>query len=639
MAGGSAIATGLRSDLVFHFTAATSAAAIEHLIEALQVSNVQDAASPSRTIHFDLLDGAGNRVDSPTPGTIIPGLYSTTLTITAQNDLPTATGLPSDVSVRFATASAVPLSTLVLADADKTDVLDLVLSANKGTLSALSAAGVVVAGSGSGSITATGTAAALNAWLADSSHVQFTGPADLSGDNAAFLAVSVDDGSGAVALGSVNLDIFAPGSAQMLEGLATSVSFAENTVNAAAQLMQVNVAYANLSGNFDGGHLSLSGLLAEDSVSVQNGGTAVGQIGLSGAEVSFGGVVFGTLSGGQGADLTISFTTAATAPAIEALIESLTYANSSDTPTASRTFVLDVVDASGAGLGAAVAPGLQAFVGLTGGASPLSGLDVGSYSAPAFVDLNGDGRLDLVAGDSTGRLAAFSNTGSGFAALSGAANPFNGIDVGLRSAPAFVDLDGDGKLDLVVGNSRGEVFAYHNTGTGFAALIGADNPFSGIDVGSWAAPAFADLDGDGRLDLVVGNNAGKLLAYHNSGSGFTPLIGAANPLSGIDAGYNSAPAFAEIDGDMFLFVGNSGRSMTVYQNTGAGFAALPAADTPFGDADLGRYTTPVFADINGDGAVDAVIGNSYGTFSVYEDTASHIAGLAFDLTLVDHFNF
>jgi len=480
---------------------------------------------------------------------------------------------------------------------------------------------------------------ALNAWLADTSHVQFTGPAGLSGDNAALLAVSVDDGSGAVSLGSVNIDIFAPGIAQMLTGLATSVSFAENTVNAAAQLMQVNVAYANLSGDFDGGHLSLSGVLAEDSVSVQNGGTSAGQIGLSGASVSYGGVVFGTLSGGHGSHLMISFTADATVPAIEALIESLTYANSSDTPTASRSFVLDVIDASGAGLGAAAASGLQAFAGLSGAASPLSGIDVGTYSSPAFVDLNGDGRLDLVAGDSSGRLAAFTNTGSGFAALSGAANPFNGIDVGLRSAPTFVDLDSDGKLDLVVGNNRGEVFAYHNTDAGFTPLTGADNPFSGIDVGSWSTPAFVDLDGDGHLDMVVGNTAGKLLSYHNTGSGFAALKGSANPLSGIDVGYNSAPAFAEINGDMFLFVGNSGRSMTVYQNTGARFTELAPADNPFSDADLGRYTTPVFADINGDGGIDAVIGNSYGTFSVYEDTASHVAGLAFDLNVVDHFIF
>ena len=639
MAGGSTTATGVRSDLVFSFNAATSSTAIEHLIEDLQFSNAQDAASTSRTIDFDLLDGTGNRVDTPTQGTVIPTPYSTTLTIAAQNDLPTASGLPSDVSVRIATLSAVPLSTLVLADADKNDILDLVLTANNGALSALSSAGVLVAGSGSTSITATGTSLALNAWLADTSHVQFTGPAGLSGDNAALLSVSIDDGSGGVSLGSVNIDILAPGIAQMLTGLATSVSFSENTVNAAAQLMQVNVTYSNLSGDFDGGYLSLSGVLAEDSVSVQNGGNSAGQIGLSGASVSYGGVVFGTLSGGHGSDLTISFTAAATAPAIEALIESLTYANSSDTPTASRTFVLDVIDVNGEGLGAPAAPGLQAFAGLSDAASPLTGIDVGGYSAPAFADLNGDGLLDLVAGNSWGRLAAFTNTGSGFAALSGAANPFDGIDVGSRSTPAFADLDSDGKLDLVVGNNRGEIFAYNNTGAGFTALTGADNPFSGIDVGSWAAPTFVDLDGDGHLDMVVGNSAGKLLSYHNTGSGFEEMRGSDNPLSGIDIGSKSAPAFADINGDMFLFVGTSGRSTTVYQNTGAGFTELAPADNPFSDADLGRSSKPVFADINGDGGIDVVIGNSYGTFAVYEDTAPHVEGLAFDLNVGDHFIF
>jgi hypothetical protein len=47
----------------------------------------------------------------------------------------------------------------------------------------------------------------------------------------------------------------------------------------------------------------------------------------------------------------------------------------------------------------------------------------------------------------------------------GTANPFNGIDVGLSSAPTFADIDGDGDLDAVVGAGDGSLKYYKNTGT------------------------------------------------------------------------------------------------------------------------------------------------------------------------------
>ncbi len=123
--------------------------------------------------------------------------------------------------------------------------------------------------------------------------------------------------------GPLNAGAGAPG----LSGLTPAVAFDENHVNARPQLLDADVVFSDPEGDFAGGTLTLSGLLAEDRVSVRNEGTGAGQIGLSGADVTYGGVVVGTLAGGVGGTLTVTFNAAATSAAIDALIQNLTYAN------------------------------------------------------------------------------------------------------------------------------------------------------------------------------------------------------------------------------------------------------------------------------------------------------------------------
>ncbi|MCZ8280329.1 MAG: FG-GAP-like repeat-containing protein, partial [Acetobacteraceae bacterium] len=302
-----------------------------------------------------------------------------------------------------------------------------------------------------------------------------------------------------------------------------SVTFAENTVNATPQLIDSNVVFT-AGDSLAGGRLVVAGLLAEDRVSILTEGSGAGQIGVSGSAISYGGVAIGTASGGQGSAFTVTFNSAVTGEAVDALIQRLAYANLSDTPTTTRTLTLDVVDASGVRVNAPLAP---AFTALTDSANPFNGIDVGFRSAPSFVDLDNDGLLDLVSGEFFGTLRVWRNTGSAtapaFTALTGSANPFNGIDVGWISAPSFVDLDGNGRLDLVSGEEYGTLLAWRNTGSAtapaFTALTGSANPFNRIDVGRFSTPSFVDLDSDGRLDLVSGENFGTLRAWRNT----TPL--------------------------------------------------------------------------------------------------------------------
>lgn len=412
-----------------------------------------------------------------------------------------------------------------------------------------------------------------------------------------------------------------------LNGFSPSITFAENAVNATPQVLDSDVVFTDAEGDFNGGTLTLTGLLAEDRASVRNEGTGAGQIGLNGASVTYGGIVIGTLAGGVGAALTVTLNAAATSVAIDALIQNLTYANVSDTPTTTRTLTLNVTDAAGNSL---TTP--TAYVERTGAANPFDGIDIGGFSAPVLVDLDGDGDLDLVVGELQGQIRTYRNGTSdaagAFTALTGANNPFNSIDVGFVSRPTFEDIDGDGDLDLVVGRNNGQIAAYRNgtngTAGAFTELTGASNPFNGFDSGAYSNPAFADLDGDGDRDLAVGDNLGQFAYFRNDAGVFTQLTGAANPLNGLTSGLYSAPTFADVDGDgdIDLLTSDSTSALTLYLDIGSTFTNGSGPGTLFNGISVGGNATPRFVDVDGDGDLDLIFGNNTGVIRYVENTAS-----------------
>jgi uncharacterized protein (DUF2141 family) len=424
-------------------------------------------------------------------------------------------------------------------------------------------------------------------------------------------------------------------SVPVLTGFESSVTFAEDTVNAAPQLLDTDVTFTDPDNNFNGGTLTVAGLLAEDRVSIRNQGTGAGQIGFSGGNVTFGGSVIGTASGGVGTTLTVTFNASATAAAIDALIQNLAYANSSDTPTASRTLTVRVTDAAGG----ATNLSNPSFAEQTGAANPFNGIDVGYGSHPTLADLDGDGDLDAVVGANDGTLHYFRNTGSASAPVyvqqTGAANPFNGTDVGNYSSPTLADLDGDGDRDAVVGASDGTLRYFRNTGSAAAPVYvqqtGAANPFNGIDGGHYSAPTLADVDGDGDRDAVVGESFGTLHYFRNTGSASAPVYvqqtGDANPFNGIDVGTFSIPVLADLDGDGDLdaMVGTYDGTPRYFRNTGSAAAPVYVEQTgaanPFNGFNGGYFSSAAsLADVDGDGDFDAVFGSSNGTLRYFRNT-------------------
>jgi hypothetical protein len=140
--------------------------------------------------------------------------------------------------------------------------------------------------------------------------------------------------------------------------------------------------------------------------------------------------------------------------------------------------------------------------------SALIVLTRGSNTAPALADLDGDGDLDMLVGEASGQLNLYRNVGTRTAPrFELVSDTFLGIDVGRRSTPAFVDLDGRGTLDLLLGSEDGGVQRWRNVSAGGEVRFVRDSSFV-LDSDAYSAPAAGDVDGDGRPELVVGGISG-----------------------------------------------------------------------------------------------------------------------------------
>jgi hypothetical protein len=271
-----------------------------------------------------------------------------------------------------------------------------------------------------------------------------------------------------------------------------------------------------------------------------------------------------------------------------------------------------------------------------GSLNPLDGVDVGFNSTPCFVDLDGDGDLDAFIGEADGYLNYFENTGDAinpaFLERTDTLNPLDGLDVTENSAPCFIDLDGDGDMDVFIGEADGYINYFKNIGNAtnpdFARRVGSLNPLNSVDVEYDSIPSFADLDGDGDLDAFIGERYGMIKYFRNTGSATNPafieLTGSLNPLKDVDVMYNSAPNFADLDGDGDLdaFTGDLIGTIAYFENTGSATspAMINRSFNPFNGIDVGFLSTPSVADLDGDGDLDTFIGEYYGTIQYIENT-------------------
>jgi hypothetical protein len=166
-----------------------------------------------------------------------------------------------------------------------------------------------------------------------------------------------------------------------------------------------------------------------------------------------------------------------------------------------------------------------------------SAIELGSHAVPRLVDWNSDGVLDLLVGGGDGYIWLFlqdqpTNSPHYLAGVHVTASG-TAIRVGTGYTGAcFADINGDGRPDLIAAGTDRRVRCYLNAGTLSAPVFSSFVVVPG-STGEFVVPAtvsgridVADWDGDGTLDLLTGEFDGYVTWYRNTGTASAPAFGA-----------------------------------------------------------------------------------------------------------------
>ena len=251
-----------------------------------------------------------------------------------------------------------------------------------------------------------------------------------------------------------------------------------------------------------------------------------------------------------------------------------------------------------------------------GSATPfngVSGTSVGSEADDTFSlvlgDVDRDGDLDVVAGNYSQTNKLYLNNGT--------ATPFNGVaasnvgsDTDRTRGLALGDVNGDGSLDVLVGNDDGEANKLYLSGGGDTLFTSATAIVLGSDRDTTDRVALGDIDGDGDLDALIGN-FGQNELYLNGG-GATPFDGVIAIDVGTETDTTHSLALADIDGDgdLDVLAGSFNQTNKLYLNDGLPFANVTPSTV---GAETDETYSLALGDVDGDGDLDVVVGNNTDT--------------------------
>lgn len=165
-------------------------------------------------------------------------------------------------------------------------------------------------------------------------------------------------------------------------------------------------------------------------------------------------------------------------------------------------------------------------------------ISVGNYASPYVYDINADGKPDLLVGKQTGYLSYYQNIGTGSGvALSKVNNKLGDVrvnyfnDFSAWSSIWIGKMDTTGKPFLLAGNDSGKIVRYTGFQNGNVTVPyqRLEAAYSGINVGSRSTITGGDIDGDGKTELIIGNSLGGLYLFKQGPVVGVQQVASANP--------------------------------------------------------------------------------------------------------------
>ncbi|MEX2465953.1 MAG: FG-GAP-like repeat-containing protein [Gemmatimonadota bacterium] len=255
----------------------------------------------------------------------------------------------------------------------------------------------------------------------------------------------------------------------------------------------------------------------------------------------------------------------------------------------------------------------------------VSMIDVGSESLPTLVDLDGDGDLDLLIGNKidqddtqNGSLTVYMNEGTTDAPRFRHTGTLE-VGGGYHPAPAFGDLTSDGRLDVILGTWSDELRYLTRDDEEGLGLTVVDSVVARIPRGRNTTPTLGDLDGDGDLDMLVGESSGTLNFFENVGTPLRPEFElVTEDFANVNVGRRSVPLLHDLDGNglLDLLVGSEGEGVHVYRNVGTRTAPEFVRDGSL-EIPIHGLAAPALGDIDGDGVDDLFLGGIGGGLLFY----------------------
>jgi len=276
------------------------------------------------------------------------------------------------------------------------------------------------------------------------------------------------------------------------------------------------------------------------------------------------------------------------------------------------------------------------------------------------MDIDNSGVMDLILGDvAYNNLVLLINGGtepnqdSPMISLDNAF-PSNSLPVDMYLFPAafWVDVDFDGKKDLIVGanaknvsENEKSIYFYKNTGTNqlpnfnFQTKSFLQNTM--IDHGKGSIPVLFDYNNDGLTDLLVSNfyrfktpvqKESTIAVYRNTGTATNPVFTYIDydflNLSQQNYGLRLVPAFGDLNGDGLseMILGNEFGNLISFQNNGSTFVTVPGQlhvpDNHGAPISVGSFSFPQLFDLDKDGLLDLIVGNKTGEIAYYKNIGS-----------------